>query len=226
MASYALGLPAGDAQRQLLTTACRQLARRDLPGMVKLLTPLTDDGLRQNILEEAGGDCDLLHLDQTAKYISTMPGGNDQEAAVKGLVSRWTATDPEAAVNWLLAFSETNAQPEQVQSVIKVWAQPEPAAVAKWLADLPAGTVSDEMVGAFLNGAALKYPQYAAEWTQSVADETKRQKYQIQVARQWIKTDPAGALKWIESLNLPDEIRQSLKGQPLQPPSQGSPPLN
>ena len=84
-------------------------------------------------------------------------------------------------------------------------------AAAKWLATLPAGTASEEMVNAFLEGAVGKYPEFAAQWTKSTTDETKRQKYQIEVARQWLKTDPSAALKWIDSLGLPEEIKQSLK---------------
>jgi hypothetical protein len=213
MTTYALGLPPGDAQVQLLKTAGRQLSRRDLPGMVKLLTPLSDGGLRQSILEEAGRDCDLLHLEQTAKFISTMPAGDDQQAVLRGLLANWTAADPEAAVNWLVAFPETNAQPEQVQSVLKAWSQSEPAAVAKWLGNLPSGIASDEMIGAFLEGAEVKYPAYAAQWTQSVTDDAQRQKFQLQVARQWLKTDPSAALKWTDSLRLPEAIRQSLQAQ-------------
>jgi hypothetical protein len=207
LAAYALGLPAGETQRQLLTVACRQLARRDLPGLVELLTPLSDGGLRQSILEAAGRDCGLPHLDQTAKYISTLPAGGDQQAALKGLLSTWTAADPEAAANWLVAFPATNAQPEQVQSVIQAWSRSEPAAVAKWLANLPPATVSDDLIGAFLEGAVVKYPEYAAQWTQSVTDETRRQNDEVRVARQWLKTDRSAALKWIERLNLPTEIK-------------------
>jgi len=149
-------------------------------------------------------------LDPAAKYIATMPAGADQQAALKGLLANWTATDPEAAANWLVAFPATNAQPEQVQSVIKAWAQPEPAAVAKWLANLPAGTAGDDLIGAFLDGAVVKYPAYAAQWTQSVTNETQRQKFELQIARQWLKTDPTGATNWIESLNLPEAIKQPL----------------
>jgi len=141
-----------------------------------------------------------------------MPAGDDQKAAIKGLLSVWTPADPETALNWLCAFSETNAQPESAQAVIKTWSQSEPAAVAKWLATLPAATASEPMVSAFLEGAVAKYPDYAAQWTQAVTDETKRQKYQLQVARQWLKSDPSAASKWINNLNLPEAIKQSLKG--------------
>jgi uncharacterized coiled-coil DUF342 family protein len=211
MATYALGLSAGDVQTRYLTAACRQLAIRDFPATVELLQPLTDASLRQTILEQAARTCDLAHINQTAKFIAAMPASDDQKAAIKGLVSSWTPADPETAFNWLNSFPATNAQPELVQSVIKAWSQPEPAVVAKWLATLPAGTASEGMVSAFLEGAVAKYPEYAAQWTQSVTDETQRQKYQLQVARQWLKTDSSVAAKWIESLSLPEEIRQSLK---------------
>ena len=211
MVTYALGLPAGDTQTRYLAAAGCQLAKCDFPGTVELLLPLSDPALRQSILEQAARSCELPHINQAAKYIAAMPAGDDQKACIKGLVSTWTSTDPEAAVNWLDSFAETNSQPEVVASVIKAWSQPEPSVVARWLANLPAGTASEGMINAFLEGVLAKYPDYAAQWTQSVSDETKRQKYQTQVARQWMKTDAAAALKWIDSLALPDEIKQSMK---------------
>jgi hypothetical protein len=205
MATYALGLPAGNDQTEYLTAACRQLALRDWPGTVALLQPLSEGELRRIILEQAARACDLSHLAQAAKDIATMPAGDDQQAAIKGLLSSWP--DPETAIAWLGSFPESNSQPAQVQSVIKSWAQSEPAAVSKWLANLPAGTASHDMIGAFLEGAIAKYPEFAAQWTQTVTNETQRQKYQVQVARQWIKTDPDAALKWINTLSLPEAVK-------------------
>ncbi len=211
MATYALGLPAGDEQTRYLTAACSQLAAHDWPGTVALLQPLADASLRQAILKQAAHGGGLSGLDPLSKDIAAMPAGDDQQAAIQGLLSSWSPADPASALNWLCAFPETNPQTNQVQSVIQTWAQHEPAAVAQWLAKLPAGAASDEMIGAFLDGAVVKYPEYAAQWTQSVPDAVKRQQYRLQVMQQWLKTDPAAANKWLESLNLPPDIKLSYK---------------
>jgi hypothetical protein len=137
-----------------------------------------------------------------------MPPGDDQKAAIKGLISNWTAIDPETAANWVASFPATNAQPEALSAVIAVWSQHEPASAAQWLAKLPAGTASEETVSAFVDGAVAKYPDYAAQWTQSVTIEIQRQKYQREIAREWMKTDPTAALKWINDEGLPAEIAQ------------------
>ena len=208
--TYALGLPAGDMRTRYLTEGSRQLAICDLPGTVALLQSVSDAALRQRLLEQAARNCDLPHLNPAAKYIAAMPASDDQKAAIAGLIAKWTPADPETAVNWLGSFPETNAQPEQVQSVIKAWAQPEPAAAARWLARLPEDKVDEGTVSAFLEGAVQRYPEFAGQWTQSVTNEARRQKYQVQVARQWLKTDPSAASRWIDSLNLPEEIKQSL----------------
>ena len=188
MAAFALGLPAGEIQTRCLTAACSNLAVCDLPGTAELLQALSDAALRQNILELAARSCDGPHINQAAKYIAEMPAGDDQKAVIKGLLSNWRPADPETAVNWLNSFPETNSQPEQVQSAIQAWAQHEPAAAAQWLANLPAGTASEGMESAFLEGAMGKYPEFAWQWTQSVTNETRRQKFQLQVARQRLKT--------------------------------------
>lgn len=211
MATYALTLPAGETQTQYLTAACRQLAAQDLPATVGLLQPLTDVALRQTILEQAAGHCDLWLLKPAANFVAALPASDDQKALIQGLLSCWAPADPASALNWLGAFPETNAQPKLVQSVINTWAQHEPAAAAQWLANQPAGTASDDVTNAFLTGVLAKYPAFAAQWTQSISDETRRQKLQLQVARQWLKTDPATATNWMDSLDLPEAIKQSLQ---------------
>jgi uncharacterized coiled-coil DUF342 family protein len=213
LAAYALALPAGDGQTQYLTAACRQLAIHDLPGTVELLKPLNDADLRQSLLEQAARASDLVHVDQAAKYVADMPADDDQKAAIKGLLSTWTPADPETAASWLQAFPTNNPQTEPLQSVIKAWSQTAPEAAAKWLANLPAGTADEGTVNAFIEGAIAKYPEFVAQWTQSVTDEAQRQKYQVQAARQWLKSDPASALKWINSLALPDDVKQQLKAE-------------
>lgn len=146
-----------------------------------------------------------------AAYALGLTAGAEQSAVIKVLLANWSGANPEAAANWLLTFPETNRQPEAVVAVIKTWSQSEPAAVSNWLAKLPTETFSDDLVGAFLDGAVVKYPEYAAQWTQSVTDEAKRQKYQSQVAREWMATDSAAAEKWIDALAVPEELKASLK---------------
>ncbi|HEX9048844.1 MAG TPA: hypothetical protein VF988_17595, partial [Verrucomicrobiae bacterium] len=210
LAAYALALPSGEIQTSCLTEACRHLAERDFPAVVELLQPVPDAALRQSLLEQSARNCDLAHLDETAKYIAAMPASDDQKAAIKGLAARWAALAPETVVNWLCAFPATNSQPELVQSVIQSWSRSEPAAVAKWLTTQAPDTVSEDVASNFLAGAVAKYPDFAAQWTQSVTNETLRQKFQVQVARQWLKNDTSAATNWIGTLNLPEEVKQSL----------------
>jgi predicted nucleic acid-binding Zn-ribbon protein len=210
LATNALALPAGEVQTAWLTAACRRLAVRDFAATAELLRPLPDAALRQSLLEQAARNCDLPHLDEAATYVAAMPADDDQKAAIKGLLACWTTNDPEAALNWLCAFSQTNSQAEPIQSVIRTWSQAEPAAAAKWLANVPAPTASDEITSAFLAGVAGRYPEFAAQWTQTVTDEGKREKFQIQVARQWLTIDSPPALKWIATLELPEEMKQRL----------------
>ena len=181
----------------------------DWPGAFNWVCQLSDADARQRALEKISHDPRLAI--QLRQQIAALPAGDNQQAVIKGLLASWAPVDPEAAVNWLGSFPETNAQPEQVQAVIKTWALAEPAAVAQWLAKVPAGTANEAVINAFLEGAVENNPEYAAQWTQAVTDKTQRQKYQIQVALQWLNADPAAALKWIDSLGLPEESNPPLK---------------
>lgn len=208
MATYALTLPASAAQTQSLTAACKKLAIHELPGTLELLKSLADQSVRHQILESAGRSCDLTNVDEAAKYIAAMPAGDDQKAVMQGLLSVWTPDAPDRVVNWLNTFPETNAQPEAVAFALKTWAQTEPAAAAQWLAKSPAESGDEKIVSALLEGAVEQYPEFAGQWTKAITDETKRQKYQVQVARWWTKTDPSAATKWLDSLDLPEALKQ------------------
>ncbi len=211
LAAYALTLPAGDVQTHCLTAACEQISTNDFSETVALLQPLNDAHLRQTLLTQAAGNGDLLHADEAAKDIAAMPSGDDQKAAIQGLLSTWATANPESTLNWLRSFSETNSQAQHLQMVLKSWAQTEPAAAAKWLANLPAGAADNDLTNAFLAGAAQKYPEFAAQWTQTVTDESQRQTLQVQVARMWLKTDETAATNWIKGLNLPEPAKESLE---------------
>jgi hypothetical protein len=143
-------------------------------------------------------------------WFANVPSGDAQAATLSGLALVQTSNAPASALNWLQSSPETNAQPAMA-AVIEPWAQTEPAAAADWLTNLPPATKNDAIFKAFIAGAVVKYPDFAARWTQSVTNEIERQKFQIQVARQWLKTDPAAATNWINSLDLPAKIRSSLK---------------
>ena len=213
LATYARGLPAGAAQTEYLSAACRELAGRDFPATMDLVGQLADVDVRRSLLEQAASSCDLPHLDQAAKFIAAMPAGDDQKAAIKGLLSNWTSAEPEAAANWLRSFPESSPQTEPLQAVIRAWAQSEPAAVAKWLTKAPPLAANEAMVTSFLAGAVEKYPEFAGQWAQSVTNEVSRQAYEQQVARLWMKTSPAAARDWINHLDLPEDIKRPLQAQ-------------
>lgn len=212
LADHAFALPGGEVQTQLLTEACRALATNDFGATATLLQQLTNNAaLRRQILEQTAGRTIASQLEPAAEFISGMPADEDQAAVIKGLIPNWESIAPEAALNWLRAFPETNAQPAQVEFVLNSWAQREPAAVAQWLAKQPTNSVNEAMFTAFLAGAVVRYPEFAAQWTQAVADAASRQKFQVQIAQQWLKHAASAAQKWIETLELPADIKKTLQ---------------
>lgn len=102
------------------------------------------------------------------------------------VLDNWLQTDLTGASNWVRQLPDAECR--------------------EWLAKLPAGTASEVMVSALLAGVVEKYPAFAWQWTQSLTDETRRQRFQLQIARQWMKADPFAALNWINRLDLPQTI--------------------
>lgn len=206
--------PDSESKNKALETCIGELTKTDAPQALALAESLPEGNWRSVVMAGVFNGWAARDLEAATTACLQLPEGiakeNAWDCVLNQRMAKNPAADPEAAVNWLGSFLKTNSQPEQMQSAIKAWAKAEPAAVAQWLATVPAETNSEGMVSAFLEGAVAKYPEYAGQWTQSVTNETDRQKYQIQVARQWLKTDPSAALKWINSLDLPEEIKKKL----------------
>ena len=61
-----------------------------------------------------------------------------------------------------------------------------------------------------MDGAAYDFPSLAAPFAQALADTEARAAAIENVARNWLRTDPAAAARWLNSTDLPEEQRQRL----------------
>ena len=50
----------------------------------------------------------------------------------------------------------------------------------------------------------------AAPWTETLTDPNQRNNAIENVARNWLRTDPAAATKWLNATSLPQEQKQQL----------------
>ncbi|HTB82582.1 MAG TPA: hypothetical protein VK742_02910 [Candidatus Sulfotelmatobacter sp.] len=144
-------------------------------------------------------------------WFAGLPSDDAKAAALSGLALAQADSAPASALDWLQSSPETNAQPAAMQAVIQSWAQTEPEAAAEWLTNSAPATNNESLFNGFVTGAAVNYPGFAAQWTQSVTNDAERQKLQFQIARQWLKSDPAAATNWIDGLDLPEKVRSGLK---------------
>jgi uncharacterized coiled-coil DUF342 family protein len=202
--------PDSPSKSQALATCIGELAKTDATRALTLAESLPVGDWRSSLVAGVFNVWAARDLNAATTACLQLPDGPAKTSAWDSVLNqRMTkvpAADPDTAVNWVSTFVATNSQPEQVQSVIKAWAEAEPAAVAKWLADLPAGITNADLDTAFLEGTVAKYPEFAGQWATAATNEIQRQKYQVQVAQQWMKSDPAAALKWASGLNLTNEI--------------------
>lgn len=210
LVDYALTQTTGSVQTELLKEAFRPIATNDFATAFAALQPLTNNAaLRLELVEQAAGRS--ANLRATADFIVQMNPGDDQSAAIKGLVRNWSTLASEATLDWLRSFPETNAHPTQVEFVMTEWSQREPARAAQWIAKQPTNFVSEATLNAYLDGAVLRYPEFAAQWTQAIADEAQRQKLQVHLAKQWLKQNAIAAQQWIDTLDLPARLKRSLR---------------
>jgi len=130
-------LPEGELQKNSAMAVARALAAQDPVAAVNWVQTLPAD--TQPVALNNSLDM-WLRQDAVAagKYVSEMPAGPAQDAAVSHLAENWATKDSAAAINWAESLSNASAQDAATISLASGWARIDPAAAVRWTAELPA----------------------------------------------------------------------------------------
>ncbi len=193
------GAEQAENRRRSLDELAARIPTEEIPEALKASSVIVDDQPRSHfqkwLLVRLGWVNPLSAMtcaSAMAGKIVNDEGLSDSSSYFQlAVLDNWLQTDLTGAGNWVRQLPDAECR--------------------EWLAKLPAGTASEVMVSALLAGVVEKYPAFAWQWTQSLTDETRRQKFQLQIARQWMKADPFAALKWITRPALPLAIMSPRK---------------
>ncbi len=188
-------------------------AENDFEAATGYALTITDNQLRNHAVGIFIQRQSYANPAKTANWLSSL---GDEDLIIQNsgnIVSGWARNSPGDAARWLSAQNET-AQERAVGSLIGNWANRDPNAAGTYVNSLPAGPVRDRAAQTFAQSISRYDPLTALDWASTLPDEKKlREKTTENVVRQWQRTEKRAADAWIESSDLPDEVKDRLLGR-------------
>ena len=136
-----------------------------------------------------------------------IPGDADRLDFVRGAMTGWAATNPQAALAYAQShFPAGQMQSESVRLAIEAWAVTDPRAAYVWMEQNLSGPQKEEAMGTFAQSWARTAPEKAAAWFAETGNTS--QTLLTGLVTGWAATDPAAAIAW--SSQLADRANQTV----------------
>ncbi len=144
-----------------------------------------------------------------AKYVGSLPAGEQRQQAVQMLAAQWVYNDPQAAVRWAGGLDASERE-RAIPMLAGGWTTTDPAAAGSWLAGLPPDESRDRAYVAHAEALVRESPQAAARAIDAIANPQHRIDAVQRVARLWMQDDRSSAQAWLATQDLPEEVRRGL----------------
>jgi DNA polymerase IIIc chi subunit len=111
----------------------------------------------------------------------------------------WGSTSPEEAWKRSGNVADSAARWQLQSAIVAAWANDEPERAFAHVAAMPASWQRDELLQLATTELARSDPRLALEMVAAV-DVSQPQMFELLIANEWSKFDPAGAAQWVEAL--------------------------
>ncbi|MDB6027732.1 MAG: hypothetical protein JWM68_3955 [Verrucomicrobiales bacterium] len=199
------------SQNDSFYTVGREWGKNDPQAAMNWAKQQTDDKARDSIYKAIISGWAVNSPSDAASYVASLPAGPFQNSAASSVASNWAENDPAAAASWAVGIPEGDARKVAFQNVVLQWGRSDPEATAQWLENLPSGDSRDTAVVTFAADCLKDYaPATALKWAQTITSDGVRNNTTLNIAREWLKSDPTTAKQWIASSTLPGGIKEGL----------------
>lgn len=145
-----------------------------------------------------------------ARWVQQFATEDYASRAIERIGGDWAVNDPVAAVGWLEGLPAGPGQTAGLRNAFGDWEDRDPAAAGHYLLSMPLSPQRDSAISGFATGYAWQNPQLAIAWAQDIRDPALRQSSLTRAGQAFYRRDPAGALEWLETSGLPEEVRQQV----------------
>ena len=144
-----------------------------------------------------------LHADQ--KYA---------DKAFENLGTRWSETNPLAAIDFFTDLAPGKTQQVGIKSVIGNWAKQDPLSAGEWLNERPAGPELDSALSVYASTVANDDAGAAMEWAISISQEKLQQQTIRKVGQEWYRQDKDAVESWLPDSGLSEEMKKAFASHP------------
>jgi hypothetical protein len=145
-----------------------------------------------------------------ANWISTVADPSLQNDLGQNLADTWGNSDPAAAAKWAAqidqlaaaAGASSDSGDALLAHVMDDWSRADLNAAGQFINQMPASPVKDNAIASFASRAAQDDPSAAMDWVATISDDQARQQAAQQVAKQWVKQDPASLAQFLNTTDL------------------------
>ncbi len=145
-----------------------------------------------------------------ARWAERFAADDDASRAIEQVGARWAQSNPVAAVGWLESLPPGSGQNAGLRNAFGDWEDRDPAAAGEYLLAMPLSPQRDSAISGFATGYAWQNPRIAIAWAQDIRDPALRQSSLTRAGQAFFRRDPNGAQAWLESSDLPAEVRQQI----------------
>ncbi|MDQ3621610.1 MAG: hypothetical protein M3463_03850 [Verrucomicrobiota bacterium] len=241
--AWAQSLPAGNGSATAiqrrdptpLAAVVQTWMNENAGAAMRWLEQLPDDAAKADLLAALSGSIIENEPQRAVELAAMMPPGKSQDAALRGLISKWSRKDSAGALAWAqqqtdkevrqavlpalvmeiawhdtqsalqLALTIDKAGRFAVQNVLSAWASKEPAAAAAWVDAQPEPV---EYFAAVASTWARKDQKGAREWVDTISDAARKDQVLTRMADRFAWDRPQMATLWIAGIS--DEQKRTV----------------
>ncbi len=140
-------------------------------------------------------------------WVTGLPEGAFRDGITRRLTSRLADQDVKSTAQWVENLPAGAARGGAMTEVIDRWSEKNPNEAGTWLGKFPSSPETDDPRQSFAWNIREKDPESALAWAGTLSDEKRQTRLTIDLVRDWMKRDAAGAKTWLESSKLPQDFR-------------------
>jgi len=131
--------------------------------------------------------------------LDSLLGSNDDDGIAYSIMSKWAATEPAAAFEWIQAQGDSPMVMGMSMSVFESWLLLDEDAALAAMETLPNDENQLYMKSRYASVLANENPQAAYDWIQAQADDNLRAMATMEIIPMWAEQDITGLIQMIES---------------------------
>ncbi|MFM8363609.1 MAG: hypothetical protein ACKOAS_00470 [Verrucomicrobiota bacterium] len=205
---WARGLPQGEIRTGAMGRVFESWGRTNAEAALLEFEKLPPDQRKEAALSLAGG-WGRKNPTAALAWAERLPDPSQSLNAIGVVVTAWVGNQPAEAAKYVAGLP-VDRRSEVLPKLVMAWTSSNAEAAAQWLSAQPIAPERDGAVEVLVRKIAREDPETAMGWSNGIVNPEKRGHTASQIAREWMRVDPAAARDWIGKSNLPEQLRKEL----------------